>query len=489
MSVRLVLDANTVDTSGAVTATADSITLPEGFHGTILCEVVGELSGTPADGYSYKNRYLVSCDGGVAVVQDAGIPEILDPSIAGVSVNVNASGAAVRIRVTGAAGEDWRWVGKISGVGEAVAAELMALGVTRYYDASQTNLNVPYEDAAYVPGAAGNLVVDGDMELVGIANWPGTNSVPTKDATAPAPFGTQCLRGTATGAGISFSSQACLNTSQRFRITAQAAGDGVGGYPLLYTGGVGVNGPGGTAWVPIALENHLPTTTSIRLRTNSGTAPAGLYSRWDDVDAHRLPILTQSDDALASGTNLLQAGAVGLRPTYLPLAAAIAQGFTCPAWQTDGVAQYFDTGYTPVDNFAISGWFYVDSVAAGTPMFAGSALMPDYCQLWRNAAVLTFRCGLSGATLTHGTPLTVGWHYIAAGRRGTSQALWLDGVITTNALGAAPPVFSLYLMAQNAGGVASGFRAGLVANFGIWNHLPNTDEILTEMALTRPPGV
>ena len=97
-----------------------------------------------------------------------------------------------------------------------------------------------------------NLLVDGDMEAVGVAAWTALVATLTKRATAPAE-GVQWLEVKKTGAGTGAAYQSVMTIGQTYRITGYARGDGILGVPRITVTGNGVVWLGvvSTAWQPI----------------------------------------------------------------------------------------------------------------------------------------------------------------------------------------------------------------------------------------------
>jgi hypothetical protein len=81
------------------------------------------------------------------------------------------------------------------------------------------------------PGVIGgwrgpNLLVDGDMEALGVAAWPTAFCVATKILVAPME-GLQSLRITKTGAASGYAAQNVMTIGQTYRLTGLARGDTV----------------------------------------------------------------------------------------------------------------------------------------------------------------------------------------------------------------------------------------------------------------------
>lgn len=114
---RVISITNNATTSGAVTATAASIEVPDGYFGVLTVDVTAEQDGVPADAYVFQNTYAVSGEGGAATIRDnSSVPLELDPGTTGASADVDVNGQDFRVRVTGIAAENWTWAAHIGGL-------------------------------------------------------------------------------------------------------------------------------------------------------------------------------------------------------------------------------------------------------------------------------------------------------------------------------------------------------------------------------------
>lgn len=470
--------------------TIETYTLPSGYFGKLTFDITGEKSGDPTKTYTYCCDALYSCDAGVATLRSQGTPVEIDPDAYGWEIVLDGSGANARARVVGIDGENWIWACKVTGLEAAnQVGELIALGLSAYYD-PYYSASVVGADTTYIAGAAGNLLPpggvapgDGDCEWADASVYSAQLGITNSKVNASPHGGLRNLRITNAGAGTLGAYQNAVAANQAYCASGYYRNDGV------VTSRVS-----STSTAKASFASQLVWTNFISVFGPGQMGGAGFYwqcglggwAEWDDLDIHRLPIVTGHTSQISGGAALSQPGAAGTRPTYLNLAASTAQGYTCPCWQTDGASQFFDTGYTPVDNFAVGGWFYVSSIT-GTRMFFGATDGASVAQLYQLNAQLIGRIG-SGTELTN-NPLTVGWHHLVIGRRGTTTRIWRDGTLATHELGGAPPALSLYLMARHNIATVDLWQVGLCANFGIWNHLPTTNEVLSEMAFSRPLGV
>lgn len=101
-------------TSGAVTKTVVEIPVPDDYFGSLAVELSGEHVGTPADCYCWQKWIAVSAAAGAATIRDASlVPTIMNPSAKAIAVTVDTNGQNVRLRVTGIAAEDWKFVGRL----------------------------------------------------------------------------------------------------------------------------------------------------------------------------------------------------------------------------------------------------------------------------------------------------------------------------------------------------------------------------------------
>jgi hypothetical protein len=467
----LPITAGELSTHDASTVTVASLTLADGFFGQLQVKLSGERDGVPATCYGFKKTVLVSCDAGVATIRSASAATEIDPTgVSGaVAATVNTDGAAtIRMRITGIAAQDWRFAASFHGEERGrVGALLAALGATAYYGANYPSANEPYQDAAYT---GVDLVVNGifaaDSDWTKGAGWtiPGGNIADAAGAL-----------NTALSAIV-----APLTAGQRFltglRVAARSAGS------IKVSAGTTL----GTARSTLATfqESLMAATTGALAYTGTGfTGQIGSCS------ATRLPILTQSNSLITGGAAITQAGAAGLRPTYLPLAAAVAQSLTCPCWQFDGVGQRF-AGAIPGAAGTLMGWVYLLN-STGIICGAWQGGPNRYTELTCIAGTLRFYSGTGAQWINHGTPLAIGgWHHVAATWDGAAIQIALDGVVVGNNAGGTPSPIAVWWGAANWAGVLSDTPMnGYIANGVTAPFAMTGDQIRTAMALTRPNGV
>ncbi len=477
MSNILPLVSAELQTLDAVATTLLTFPLQDTWSGELQLEVSGELSGTPATAYGWRNRVSVSCNGGVAVVQATGAAEILDPAVCGVVVAVDTDGAAsIRIRVTGVVGQTWNWVGKL----QCVVHSAVPSGTVAFYDPGWAASCTPYQDFAYT-GA--NLCTDPNCENVAL--WGVFNGATlTNEAGGVTGNCMKVLKAATAGAAY----QVSFVAGRRYCVSIQGQSDGTAslsvGDAWAADNIIAWKNPG-AVWTPYSKTNHLAMATWLEL---SKVSNAGSYVLFDDVVAYRVPILTQCDNLInAACCPLVQPGAASARPTYLNDAAAAAQSITGACFQYDGVGQYWQTNFIAVDDFTIGGWFWLASVGAGTRILIGNTNVAGgkFCEIYQVGSVLRGVCGLVGSLLAHGTALTAStWHHIMYGRSGTTLKLWLDGVSASNALASDPPTLPQWVMGRNLDGVADLFNSGYTGKLWFVNRLLTDADVLSNMYST-----
>ncbi|PIN80986.1 hypothetical protein COV16_00045, partial [Candidatus Woesearchaeota archaeon CG10_big_fil_rev_8_21_14_0_10_34_8] len=133
-----------------------------------------------------------------------------------------------------------------------------------------------------------NLLVDGDMEAVGVGDWTAGNSANlTKQTTSPH-GGSQSLRVQHNGQANPYASQTILTASKTYRIQGWAHGDGFSDfyYPQIIHDGVSLwDGTKSTTWQEFD-ETFTATVETIYLQAKA--AGAGQYSEFDDVSVTEL---------------------------------------------------------------------------------------------------------------------------------------------------------------------------------------------------------
>ena len=132
---------------------------------------------------------------------------------------------------------------------------------------------------ANTPLGSANLVVDGNMAKVGVADWRTYASVTiTKDTTDPY-RGTQNLRLTYVDQTTPNCFQIILTIGKTYRITGWGRGDGTY-YPKLYIAPTFIwNGSVANVWQPFDL---IVTATSASFVFSNSLTGAG-YVEWDDI--------------------------------------------------------------------------------------------------------------------------------------------------------------------------------------------------------------
>jgi hypothetical protein len=469
----LPLVTNDLQTLDNVAVTLVTVPLSIDWQGELTCEVSGELAGTPATAYGWRNRVTVSCDAGVATVQATGAAEVIDPAVCGCVVSVDATGASIRVRVAGVALQTWNWVGKV----QCIVHSRIPSNTVAYYDPSWAAGQTPYQDFVYT---GVNVCTDPNCENVAL--WAAFNGATLTNVGGG--VAGNCMRVAYNAMVFPGADQVILAGNARYYYNIWTRGDG--------THSGNVNGGNFSPWITGAAANVwaqyignklcVPGDNTLRCFVINA-AVAGQYAEFDSIIIQRTPIVTGSDNLITGGTPLTQPGAVAARPTYLNTAAALAQGITGACHQYDGVGQYWVTSFVPPAEFTAGGWFYVANIV-GTSAFAGSHDgAVTYCHLVRIAAALYARVG-TGASLAHGTALTVGWHHIMFGRSGTTETLWLDGVSVSSAAATNPPVLPFYVMARNNTGAADIFQAGYTGKLWFCNRLLSDAEVLSLMYST-----
>ncbi len=488
----LPLAADQCSTHDASTVTVASLTLADGFFGQVEAKLSGERDLVPTACYGCKFTACVSCEAGVATVRSLSAVTEIDPGgiTASVAATVDASGATIRMRCTGIAAQDWRWAASFKGEERArVEGALAALGATAYYAAQYPWTNTPYQDFAYT-GA--EILLDPGCENVAL--WLAGGGAVLSNVADPRPgsAGANCMRVTLAGGAGNAYETARFVTTQRFRVTAwlktdatatEYIYDGVNAcFPAFLSG----------VWTEKINNNFLPGNTIFYAHK---LLAAGSWVQIDDASIVRLPILTQTDSLITGGAALVQAGAAGLRPTYLPLAAAVAQGLTCPCWQFDGVSggQHF-VGPNPGAAFTMFAWVRRHAALDATARapFGSSSSGPTRQGRLQSVAggnwfwVVGTDSGDMGVASPLGT-----WQFVALGWNGAGAGRCvIDATEVNFAYAGTATGFAVDFGGYNNNGVhASGAFPAYQAAIGMAGSLLTAVQIQAIRTLTRPQGV
>ncbi len=168
------------------------------------------------------------------------------------------------------------------------------LGHYKYYDPACV-LN--YQDGA------GEQIIDGDMELGGIANYTPLAGVNvTKDSTLPYE-GTQCLRLTSTGAGTLGCYQTCMVMGARYLIVGRYRSDGTATPTMRDRAGLSIAiGAASTSWQYFSGEF---TATHAGLRPSGVFTGAGQWVEFDVLAMIELPgLVTVPNDPVLAARNI-----------------------------------------------------------------------------------------------------------------------------------------------------------------------------------------
>ena len=136
-----------------------------------------------------------------------------------------------------------------------------------------------------------DVIVDGDMEAVGVGDWTATNITLSKDSTAPLQEGTQHLRLTYLATSDGYAEQTIQIVGSKYRATGYARSDGTGIPKVSEVGATHWTGTNSTSWQAFDVT-YVALTTDFRLQ--GGTLSAGVYVEFDDVTVTRvdeLPIV------------------------------------------------------------------------------------------------------------------------------------------------------------------------------------------------------
>lgn len=101
----------TVTTLTALTIPVDTTVVVDGW---VVARRTGGSSGSANDGAGYRVQFVAKNTSGTAALIGSGTVTTLGESQAGWDVTLSASGATIRVRVTGAANNNisWRWSGR-----------------------------------------------------------------------------------------------------------------------------------------------------------------------------------------------------------------------------------------------------------------------------------------------------------------------------------------------------------------------------------------
>ena len=238
-----------------------------------------------------------------------------------------------------------------------------------------------------------------------------------------------------------------------------------------------------------------------------GATVDGDYAEMDDLRFYRQSIVTQSDNliTLSPPTPLTQAGAAGLRPTYLPLAAAVAQGLTCPCWKLDGAAQFWSdtamaaavTGNDP--SWTWTAWLRPSALAATVTLAAGTSSISDtiYRAIQMKATgtlTVNFRNGVTTKNMDSAAGLFAlnTWAHVAVVSTVGSIVGYVNGAVAIPAFDAT--VGNIALDRGSLGALVrsttDGWFPGHIANAGLAAAVPwSQAQVQAHMAITRPQGV
>jgi len=149
------------------------------------------------------------------------------------------------------------------------------------------------------------LLVDGDMEAVGVAAWTAENSASISKETVDPQEGTQYLRIAYGGSSDPRVRQSVHVVGRRYRATGYARGDGSFAPELLQAGAVVWTGTASTSWqrFDVAYE-----ATGAYVRLQSSATSAG-WADFDDVSVQRTDELVSDGDMEATGVDEWTAGA------------------------------------------------------------------------------------------------------------------------------------------------------------------------------------
>lgn len=108
------IESAAVTTTSATVTTVWSWEMPDGAVACLDITVVGRRRGATAGKALYRRSVIVDREAGTVTV---GTPDVIGTDVettSGYDITINASGAAVRVRVTGASGHTIRWVARVA---------------------------------------------------------------------------------------------------------------------------------------------------------------------------------------------------------------------------------------------------------------------------------------------------------------------------------------------------------------------------------------
>lgn len=146
---------------------------------------------------------------------------------------------------------------------------------------------------AYNTAATGrNLLIDGDMEAVGVAAWtPGNSATLTKQGSAHG--GAQCLRVARNGVNIPSAMQSVCPAGYTYRTVGYARSDGLVRPLIKSATGTLWTGTLDVAWQPFDIEFTQTAGTFIRFGSDAGFGVE--WVEYDDVTVVQQAILASSD--------------------------------------------------------------------------------------------------------------------------------------------------------------------------------------------------
>ena len=155
------------------------------------------------------------------------------------------------------------------------------------------------------------LLVDGDMEAVGVADWTAGNAatLSKQTGTRTGGSGTKVLRVARSITNNLFAAQVILTVGKRYRIQGWTRSDG-NATPRIDISTVVFTGTTSTDWQPFDVEG-IATVTSLVLRNLNSTGKE--YVEWDDVTVNELTndpgdVSLAVNPALALGRDILLEG-------------------------------------------------------------------------------------------------------------------------------------------------------------------------------------
>lgn len=125
-----------------------------------------------------------------------------------------------------------------------------------------------------------NLLIDGDMEAVGVGAWTVTNGTLSKQTTAPYE-GLRYMQVAKTGAPNAYYYQGVVTVAgKRYRLTGRAGSVSGVSYPRVYQGSFIWDGTISTEWRPIDIS-WIAVPGNLYFYATLGGAGNG--TKWDDL--------------------------------------------------------------------------------------------------------------------------------------------------------------------------------------------------------------